>query len=105
MARSISGNHAFTGVFLVGLGVIALFNFWWPGILFVIAAAMLVAALIDGRLGENLLGIAILLAIGTVGVLGKLHLDHLIGGVKLWPVLFIVIGGAYLAKTFWKRSS
>ncbi len=101
MARTKNGNHAFTGVFLVGLGIIALFNFWWPGIMFVIAVAMLVAALLDGRLGENLMGIAILLAIGVVGVLGKLHLNT---GLTIWPILFIVIGLAYLAKTFWRRS-
>jgi len=102
MARSKNGNHAFTGVFLVGLGVIALFNFWWPGIMFVIAVAMLVSALLDGRLAENLMGIAILLGIGIVGLLGKLHLNT---GLTFWPVLFIVIGLAYLVKTFWKRDA
>lgn len=100
MARSKNGNHAFTGVFLVGLGIIALFDFWWPGIMFVIAVSMLVAALIDGRLGENIIGIGILLAIGVVGVLGKLHLG---ASIKFWPALFIIIGAAYLVKTFWKR--
>ncbi len=100
MAKSKSGNHAFTGVFLVGLGIVALLNVWWPGIMFVIAVAMLVAALLDGRLGENIMGIAILLGIGVVGVLGKLHLNT---GLNFWPVLFIVIGLAYLVKTFWKR--
>jgi uncharacterized membrane protein len=100
LARSKSGNHAFTGVFLVGLGVIALFNFWWPGIMFVIALAMLVAALLDGRLGENIVGVAILVGIGIVGVVTKLHLQT---GLTIWPFLFIVIGLAYLVKTFWKR--
>lgn len=100
MARSKNGNHAFTGVFLVGLGIIALFDFWWPGIMFVITVSMLVSALIDGRLGENLLGIAILLGIGIVGVLGHLRLG---ASISFWPVLFIIIGAAYLAKTFWKR--
>ncbi len=100
MARSKNGNHAFTGVFLVGLGIIALFDFWWPGIMLVIAVSMLVAALIDGRLGENIIGIGILLAIGVVGVLGKLHLG---ASIKFWPALFIIIGEAYLVKTFWKR--
>ncbi len=101
MARSKNGNHAFTGVFLVGLGICALFNFWWPGIIFVIAVAMLVSALLDGRLGENIMGIVILLAIGIIGVFGKIHLQT---GLTIWPLLFIVIGVAYLAKTFWRRS-
>jgi hypothetical protein len=100
MARSNKGNHAFTGIFLVGLGIIAIFDFWWPGIMFVIALAMLVSAMIDGRLGENIIGIAILLALGVIGLWGKLRLDT---GFPIWPVLFIAIGLAYLVKTFWKR--
>lgn len=102
MANSRHGNHAFTGVFLVGLGIIALFDYWWPGIMFVIAVSVLVRALMEGRLGENLLSVAILLGIGIIGVLGQLHLG---ASIKLWPILFIMIGLAFLAKTFWKRSS
>jgi hypothetical protein len=101
MATTKHGNHAFTGVFLVGLGLIALFDYWWPGIMFVIAVSMLVRSLMEGRLGENLLGIAILTGIGVIGVLGQLHLG---AHIKLWPILFILIGAAYLAKTFWKRT-
>ena len=100
MATTKHGNHAFTGVFLVGLGIIALFEYWWPGIMFVIALSVLVRALVEGKLGENLLGIAILLGIGIIGVLGQLHLG---ASIKLWPILFIAIGVAFLAKTFWKR--
>lgn len=100
MSRSISGNHAFTGVFLLGLGIIAFLEAWWPGIMFVIAAAMLVSALVDGRLAENVMAILILVAIGVIGLLGKLHLDI---GVPFWPILFMAIGIGYLVKTFWKR--
>ncbi|HEY5791949.1 MAG TPA: hypothetical protein VIS74_01545 [Chthoniobacterales bacterium] len=100
MARSITGNHAVTGVFMLGLGIIAFFELWGPGIMFVIAAAMLVSALVDGKLGENLMGILILLAIGVIGLLGKLHLEI---GFPLGPILFIAIGLGYLVKTFWKR--
>lgn len=100
MSRSKSGSHAFTGVFLVGLGIVGWFDYWWPGIMFVIAVAMLVGSLLDGRLGENILTIAVLLAIGVFGLLGQLHLGH---HVSLWPILFIAIGLVYLFKTFWKR--
>jgi len=100
MSRSITGNHAFTGVLLLGLGIIAFLEWWWPGIMFVIATAMLVSALVDGRLAENLMGILILAAIGVIGLLGKLHLDV---GFPVWPILFIAIGIGYLVKTFWKR--
>ena len=101
MATTKHGNHAFTGVFLVGLGTVALFDYWWPGIMFVIAVSVLVRALVEGKLAENLLSVAILTGIGIIGVLGHLPLGE---KIKLWPVLFIVIGLAYLAKTFWKRT-
>ncbi len=100
MASSKTASHAFTGVFLVGLGIIACFDFWWPGVMFVIAISMLVSSLLDGRLGENILGIVILLVIGVSGLWGKLHLDI---GFPFWPVLLIAIGLVYLGRTFWKR--
>jgi len=95
-----SANSAFTGVFLVGLGIIACFDYWWPGIMFVIAAAILVRSLVEGQLAANLMSIAILIAIGVVGLLGKLHLSI---SYSLWPIIFIAIGIVYLARTFWKR--
>jgi len=100
MARSKTGNNAFTGVFLVGLGIIACFDFWWPGIMFVIAAAIFVSALLDGQLADHILGLVVLLGIGTLGLMGKHHLNV---GFPIWPILFIAIGLGYLVKTFWKR--
>jgi|GEM_PF-2348050 len=99
MARSKVGNHAFTGIFMVGLGIVSMFDDLWPGIMFVLAVAMLVSAMIDGNLGENIIGIAILLVLGVIGLWGKLHIET---GFPIWPVLFIAIGLAYLVKTFWK---
>lgn len=98
--RTGTGNHAFTGVFLVGLGLIAWFNWWWPGIMFVIAMSLLASALVDGRLGENILAILILTVIGLIGVWSELHIDI---GFPLWPAIFIVIGLAFLVRTFWRR--
>ena len=33
------------GVFLIGLGILWYFNFWWPGILFLIGIMVIVGAL------------------------------------------------------------
>ncbi|HRJ70871.1 MAG TPA: hypothetical protein PLS03_01530 [Terrimicrobiaceae bacterium] len=100
MARSKHGHEAFTGVFLLGLGIIACFDYWWPGIMFVIAASVLVSALIDGQLAHSLVTVAVLVGVGLIGVFGQLRLNI---GFPLWPVLFMVIGLAFLTKTFWKR--
>ncbi len=58
-------------VFLIGLGIIAFFNYWWPGIMFVIAASLLASAYAetntinfsDGRV----IGAAIMIVIGVLG--------------------------------------
>jgi hypothetical protein len=101
MSNQRHGGHAFTGVFLVGLGIIAIFDWWWPGIMFVLAVSFLVQALLDGRLADNIISILILAAIGLAGVWQKMHFHP---GFSIWPVLFIAIGLGYLVKTFWKRS-
>lgn len=103
MARSnqVNAHHAFTGVFLVGLGIVAWTDQWWPGIMFVVAISLLVKALIEGQLAANIIAVAVLTGIGVLGLLGRHHLNL---GVPIWPALFIVIGVAYLVKTFWKRS-
>lgn len=100
MAHSKLGNNAYTGVFLLGLGIIAWTDYWWPGIMFVLGTALLVSALVDGHLGESLVAIVVLLGIGVWGAMGPLHL-HV--GFPLWPLIFVVIGLFYLVKTFWKR--
>ena len=39
-------NAIWGGVFLIGLGILWYFNFWWPGILFLIGIMILVRAVI-----------------------------------------------------------
>lgn len=97
--QSRSSNHAFVGTFLVGLGLIGIFNYWWPGIMFVVAAAILVSSIVEGRLGHDILSVAILTGIGIIGVIGQIDT----GKIPVWEILFIAVGGAYLVKTFWKR--
>ncbi len=64
--QSRSSNHAFVGTFLVGLGLIGIFDYWWPGIMFVVAAAILVSSILEGRLGHDILSVAILTGIGII---------------------------------------
>lgn len=103
MARNLAtAHHAFNGVFLVGLGLIAWFDWWWPGIMFVVAASLLVKALVEGQLAAHLVPVGVLLVIGVIAVLSERHL-HL--GIPLWPAIVIGIGIFYLVKTFWKRKA
>ena len=36
-----------TGIWLIGIGILALTNFWWPGIMFVIGLSMLMSGSIQ----------------------------------------------------------
>jgi hypothetical protein len=68
-------------VWLIGIGTIALFNYWWPGILLVLAASMLV----NGRTAAGLItvGVAVLFEIGIFwpGILIVVGLGLLLGGL------------------------
>lgn len=96
--RAQAADNAFVGFLLTGIGVLAHFDWWWPGIMFVIALAKIVQSFLAGNFASTWLTIVILLAIGGIGFLGKVHL----GTFQLWPLLFIVIGLVYLGRTFWQ---
>lgn len=75
-AGKISG-----GVFLVGLGLVAWLNFWWPGMLFVIGAAALVRALAEGGRGNALAGGIFMIGLGLIAWLNF-----------WWPGILILVG-------------
>ena len=54
------------GVFFVGLGVLFLTGYWWPGILFVIAATSLARGMAEGRAWYSVQGALWMIGIGLV---------------------------------------
>jgi hypothetical protein len=76
------------GVFLIGLGIIAIFNYWWPGIMFVIGAMLITKGLVSGQRLENLTGAFVVIAIGAI-----FALEDVIGNIgSLWPIVLIAAG-------------
>lgn len=73
------------GVLLIGFGVLSFLHSWWPGILLVIAAALIVRQYLRGRYYDIFL---------TTLIFGGLFLVTFIG--KVWdfiiPVCFTVAG-------------
>ncbi len=86
-------NQIFGGTFLIGLAVLFLINWWWPGIMYVIGISLIARGTAEGRSWTQERGGLIALAIGVVFTLtGILHvLDF-----NWWPLLLIIIGGYML---------
>ena len=42
-------NEVFAGTFLIGMAVLFLFNWWWPGIMFVLGVALMARGIAEGR--------------------------------------------------------
>ncbi len=76
-------NEIFGGTFLIGLAVLFLLNWWWPGIMFVIGIALLVRAVAEGRPWMSERGGLIALGIGVIFAFFSFN---------FWPIILIAIG-------------
>jgi hypothetical protein len=91
------GNRSQVGgaVFLIGLGIVALLNFWWPGIMFVIGASLLASEFAETNTisfsSGRVIGAAVVVIIGLLGLI-----DFNIPWGSIWPIALIVIGLALL---------
>jgi len=88
MFKSLEPDRAAGGVFLIALGIIAVLGYWWPGILFAAAAAMITRGAVTGQRWQNLTGALVVIAIGLF-----FALEDLIPNIhSLWPLALIVLG-------------
>ena len=80
------------GVMLIGLGLLFLTGWWWPGIMFVVAASILARTMVEGKPMSSAIGAFWLIGIGIIfGIPG------LIGNIsgqlwQLWPIILIALG-------------
>ena len=86
-AAQVSG-----GVFLVGIGMLFLTGWWWPGVLFVGAATMIARTLAEGRPLRHAKGAFWMIGFGIL-----FSAPELIGTVassfwQFFPLILIVIG-------------
>ena len=84
-------EQVFAGVFLIGLAVLFLTHYWWPGILFVIGAAMIARTMAQGGDWTSdrraLGGIAVGVVFAALDLFGKIFSASL-----LWPLVLIGLG-------------
>ena len=81
-----------SGVFLVGLGMLFLTGWWWPGIMFVTAASIIARTMAEGKPLTSATGAFWLIGIGVVfgmpGLIGEIA-----GGFwNFFPLILIAIG-------------
>lgn len=86
-------DQIFLGVFLIGLAILFLTSYWWPGIMFVIGVALLVRTYMEGKSLTSNMGAWVTIGIGVLFALGDVF--QFIGDVNWWPLLLIGLG-AYL---------
>ena len=58
-------NQLTTGVWLIGIGVLWYYHFWWPGIMFVAGASTILQGLVAGRGWYSFQGALWMIAIGA----------------------------------------
>jgi hypothetical protein len=58
------------GLFLIGLAIIFLTGFWWPGMLFLIGFVTIANGLLEGREWEQVTGGFFLIGLGVVFAIG-----------------------------------
>ncbi len=109
MDKEEKASQASTGVFFVGLGLLFFTGWWWPGIMFVIAASILARAMSLGERWQSATGA--LWLIGVVFGIPGLIADIAGAFWQIFPLilvgmgLFMLFGGKYRPKVNGKRKN
>lgn len=90
-----TNDQTFAGVFLIGLALLFITGFWWPGILYVIGIAMLVRTINEGGDWRNDRNALVVLGIGIVFTVLEVFDNFNLDTGTVWPIILIAVG-AYL---------
>jgi hypothetical protein len=82
-------NQIFGGVFLIGLAILFITNWWWPGIMYVSGIAMIARSVTQGKAWTEERAGLIVLAVGVVFTLTDVLR---IFSFNWWPLLLIGVG-------------
>ena len=89
------GNKISGGIFIIGLGVLFMTHYFWPGIMFVIGVTLCVQAFVEGRGFWGSQGALWCLGLGVVFAMGA-------NGGTLVGLLLVVVGLSSLSGAFVK---
>ena len=111
MDKEEKASQAGTGVFFVGLGLLFFTGWWWPGIMFVIAASILAQTTAKGERWSSATGALWLIAIGVIFGIPGLITDIAGAFWLIFPLilvgmgLFMLFGGKYRPSVSGKRKN
>lgn len=91
MVSKERGDQVSGGVFLIGLAVLFMTGYWWPGVLFVIGASAIARGMAEGKEWYNVPGGLWMIALGIIFAFGF-----------SWPLLLIFIGVSMLFGKQWQ---
>jgi hypothetical protein len=85
MRRERSGVAG--GLILIGIGVLLITGWWWPGIMVVVGVALAAERWLSGRTREAVVVLGIFLAIPVaLAIMGNLDIPW------VWVIAFVLIG-------------
>jgi hypothetical protein len=85
-------------LFLFGLALISFFNYWWPGIILVIAVAGIFRTIL---VGNFLASFAYLIIFGGIFLLAQFeHIRPHMEGTWILPAIFVLLGLYILLRCF-----
>ncbi len=90
MVSKARADQVSGGVFLIGLAILFMTGFWWPGILFVIGASSIARGVAEGRDWYSVPGGLWMIGLGLIFMFGF-----------SWPLLLIFIGASMLFGKSW----
>jgi predicted phage tail protein len=91
MTTKTRADQVAGGVFLIGLAVLFMTGFWWPGILFVIGASSMARGVAEGHDWYSVPGGLWMIGLGLVFFFGF-----------SWPMILILIGLSMLFGKNWQ---
>jgi hypothetical protein len=89
MVSKERSDQIFGGVMLIGIAILFLINWFWPGILFVVGIALLAKSVGEGKSWAENRGALVVLAVGVFFVLEDVL--NIFSG-NWWPFLLILLG-------------
>ena len=70
MVSKERGDQVSGGVFLIGIAVLFMTGYWWPGVLFVIGASAIARGMAEGKEWYNVPGGLWMIALGIIFAFG-----------------------------------